>query len=161
LIWTSGARWSANCVGGLHTLVNRDQSTRREEDAHESLRSADAVASILVIDDDQELRELLAIALSDEGYEVGTAATASSAWDLFRVRHPEVILLDLWLQGQRGESFVEAYRALPNAPAALVLLSAAADLAQVAATSCADRHLAKPFELDDLLQTLAELIPAS
>ena len=119
------------------------------------------MAYILVIDDDQEIRELLAIALSDEGYEVGTAASASSALDLIRVRHPDVILLDLWLQGQRGESFVEAYRALPNAPAALVLLSAAADLAQVAATSCADRHLAKPFELDDLLQTLAELIPAS
>jgi DNA-binding response OmpR family regulator len=117
------------------------------------------VAYILVIDDDQEIRELLEIALSDEGYEVGTAASASSAMDLVNVRHPDVILLDLWLQGHTAESFIPAYRALPNARAALVLLSATSDPEGVAAANGADRYLAKPFELDDLLAIVAKSLP--
>jgi CheY-like chemotaxis protein len=118
------------------------------------------VAYILVIDDDPEIRELLEILLSDEGYEVGTAASASGAMDLIASRHPDLILLDLRLQGQTGESFTEAYRVLPNATASLVLLSAAADLEQVAATIGVDRYLSKPFDLDDLLQMLTELLGA-
>ena len=73
-------------------------------------------------------------------------------------RKPDVILLDLWLQGHMGGSFVEAYRALPNATAAVVLLSATHDLEQAAATSGADRYLAKPFDLGELLAMLAELL---
>jgi DNA-binding response OmpR family regulator len=116
------------------------------------------VSYILVIDDDPEIRELLAIALCDEGYEVGTAASANSALDLIRTRHPDLVLVDLWLRGQSGENFVQGYRALPEASAAVVLLSAAPDLEEAASVTGADRYLSKPFDLDDLLQTLDELL---
>lgn len=117
------------------------------------------MAYILVIDDDQEIRELLEIALSEEGYDVGTAASISGALNHIEERHPDLILLDLWLQGESGETFIEAYRALPDATAPLVLLSAAPDLDQGAARSDVDRYLAKPFELDDLLDIVAKSLP--
>lgn len=115
---------------------------------------------VLVIDDDQEIRELLEIALTDEGYEVKTAAGVSSAMDLIQARQPDVILLDVRLQGQTGENFLEAYRALPDATAPLVLLSAAPDLEQIAVRSGTERYLAKPFDLDDLLQVVADALQA-
>lgn len=114
---------------------------------------------ILLIDDDQDIREILEIALSDAGYEVGTAVSGSGAMDLIAERHPDLIFVDLWLQGQPGEGFIEAYRALPDATAALVLLSAAPDLDKEAVRSGVDRYLAKPFELDELLAVVAELLP--
>jgi DNA-binding response OmpR family regulator len=115
------------------------------------------VAYILILDDDRDTRELLEILLIDEGHDVGTAASVSTALDLINTRHPDLILLDLRLAGQSGESFIQNYRALPNAHAALLLLSAASDLEQVAARH-GERYLAKPYDLDELLQALAELL---
>jgi DNA-binding response OmpR family regulator len=117
------------------------------------------VAYILILDDDRETRELLEILLSEEGHEVGTAASASTALDLINTRDPDLIFLDLRLAGHSGEHFIQAYRAPPNARAPLVLLSAAADLEQVAARSGV-RYLAKPYDLDELLQTVAKLLGA-
>ena len=116
---------------------------------------------VLIVDDDQEIRELLGIALADEGYEVGAAASGSGALDLIKLRHPDLILVDLWLQGESGERFIEAYRALPDATAALVLLSAAPELDTEAGRSGVDRYLAKPFELDELLAIVAQSLPGA
>jgi len=57
-----------------------------------------------------------------------------------------------------GWSFVEQYRRAASAPAAIILMSANRDLAGIAEQLGANGHLRKPFELDDLRSTVAELL---
>ena len=113
---------------------------------------------ILVVDDDDALRELLEIVLTDEGYEVQVAGSAAQALNLARKRQPALILFDVLLGDQHGAAFVESYRQLPDATAPMLAVSALADLAAEAARIGADDFLAKPFDLDDLLARLKRVI---
>jgi len=113
---------------------------------------------ILVVEDDDALRELLEIVLTDEGYEVQVASSAAEALNLARKRQPALILFDVLLGDQHGAAFVESYRRLPDATAPMMAVSALADLAAEAARIGADDFLAKPFDLDDLLARLKRAI---
>jgi two-component system, NtrC family, response regulator AtoC len=105
---------------------------------------------VLVLDDDEAMRELLAETLESEGYRVQCAASVDVALQLVRERNPRVVLFDLTLGAQSGQAFVEAYRALPDAQAALIVLSGAPGLAHVADALQLDGYLTKPFDLDAL-----------
>src|SRR5690606_20136631 len=54
---------------------------------------------ILVVDDEQDIRELVAGVLSDEGYDCRTAADSTTALRLIDERRPSLVLLDVWLHG--------------------------------------------------------------
>ena len=54
---------------------------------------------ILVVDDEPDIRELIAGVLEDDGHGVRTAATAESAIQEVRSRTPSLVVLDVWLQG--------------------------------------------------------------
>ncbi len=54
---------------------------------------------ILIVDDEDDIRELVAGVLSDDGYETRTAATAEAALEAFDERLPSLVLLDVWLRG--------------------------------------------------------------
>jgi DNA-binding response OmpR family regulator len=116
--------------------------------------------SVLVIEDDESISALVEELLADEGYEVRCAHDAGGALDLIGQRPPAVILFDLGLPDMGGEQFVTAYRSLPNADAALIAVSGAHDLADVAAHIGADDFIAKPFDINDLLGTVKQAVPA-
>jgi len=106
---------------------------------------------VLVVDDDPDIRAMLDLALSAEGYEVVTAADGAAGLDAVRAATPDVILLDLRMPGMSGEEFTDRYRQGPGRRAPVVVVSAATDTPQRAAAIGAEAHLLKPFELDDLL----------
>ncbi|MEL6830864.1 MAG: response regulator, partial [Pseudomonadota bacterium] len=54
---------------------------------------------ILIVDDEPDIRELIAGVLEDEGYAVRTAATSEIALSAVRSRTPSLVVLDVWLQG--------------------------------------------------------------
>ena len=56
-------------------------------------------ADVLVVDDEADIRELVAGILSDEGYAVRTAADSDSALAALRARKPALLVLDIWMQG--------------------------------------------------------------
>ena len=56
---------------------------------------------ILIVDDEQDIRDLVAGVLEDEGYEARTAADSTSAIAQLRERRPSLVLLDVWLQGSQ------------------------------------------------------------
>lgn len=58
-------------------------------------------ADILVVDDETDIRELVAGILSDEGHETRTAFDADSALAAINDRVPRLVFLDIWLQGSR------------------------------------------------------------
>jgi CheY-like chemotaxis protein len=112
---------------------------------------------VLIVDDDDSIREFISMALTDDGYEVATAEEGLQALALARSWKPTLILLDMRMAGMDGWSFARAYREVPGRRAPILVVTAARDAATYAAEIEADAFLAKPFELRDLLNLVARL----
>jgi two-component system response regulator AtoC len=106
---------------------------------------------ILVVDDDEALRESLALLLAAEGYEVVTAGDANGA--LARLEEPvDVVLCDVRMPGRDGlELLPELIRRLPGAPVLLMSAYGSGDLAVEALKRGAFDYLAKPFQPSEVL----------
>jgi len=109
---------------------------------------------VLIVEDDSDIRAVLAEALELEGYEVSLAADGAQALRIARERAPDLILLDLMMPVMDGWSFRAAQLAdceLADIP--LVVVSAVG--ADRLAGFDADGILCKPFRLQDLYATVA------
>jgi CheY-like chemotaxis protein len=106
---------------------------------------------VLVVDDDESIREFVSVALTDEGYTVLTARDGAVALQWVSRQRPGVILLDMRMPVMDGWEFSRAYRATPEPHAPIIVVTAARDAADRAAQIDADGYLAKPFDLLDLL----------
>jgi CheY-like chemotaxis protein len=111
------------------------------------------------VDDEPAIREVLVSALEDEGYEVYAAPNGLAALDSVLAHPPDLILLDMRMPVMDGWAFAGAYRRLPGPHAPLVVVTAARSPRDWAASVGADGVLAKPFDLDHLLDTVTRLLP--
>ena len=112
--------------------------------------------SVLVIDDDAEVRELLSVALTADGYQVDSVSDGREALHHLR-SHAEtcIILLDLMLPVMDGVQFRTAQlrdRSLAWIPA--VVMSAAIDGARLARELGARRFVRKPLDFEDVRHAL-------
>jgi two-component system chemotaxis response regulator CheY len=114
-------------------------------------------ARVLVVDDDESIRRLIELALTQEGYEVVTAAEGRAALAEAARQPPRLILLDIRMPVLDGWGFARAYRAGPPPHAPIVVLTAARDAAEAAVRIGAEACLAKPFELSALYATVARV----
>jgi CheY-like chemotaxis protein len=109
--------------------------------------------NILLVDDDQDLREIVTLALNSVGYQVLTANDGLQALEMLRGgTTPQMILLDLWMPGLDGWGVLEKLRedkVLDAIP--VVVFSAGGDSARSAGGLS---FLPKPLDLDDLLNTV-------
>lgn len=112
---------------------------------------------VLLIDDDDTIRDFVRIALGDAGYTVETAEDGRAALDVLARFRPDVILLDVRMPRMDARDFAAAYHALPGPHAPLVVLTAARDAAGSASGIGADAFLAKPFQLADLIDVVRRL----
>jgi DNA-binding response OmpR family regulator len=106
---------------------------------------------VLIVEDDEDLREMMAQLLTLEGYDAATVANGREALDyLHRATTPHVILLDLMMPIMDGWEFRRQLEADPTlAPVPVIVLSA---LDQVRASSIhAAAYLKKPLDFDRLL----------
>lgn len=118
---------------------------------------------ILVVDDDEAIREFVSLALSDEGYVIQTAQDGADALALADQAQPSLILLDMRMPVMDGWAFVSSYRAAPKqgtvGTAPIVIMSAATDASAYAKQVKADAYLAKPFDIDQLIKTVQNFVP--
>lgn len=114
-------------------------------------------ASVLVVDDQKEIRELATLALQAAGFTVHTARNGAEALEAVQNESVKVILLDMHMPVMNGWQFVRAYRSIPANDAPVVVMTAAHDARRYALEVEADRFLSKPFELDELIATVDEL----
>ena len=113
---------------------------------------------VLIVDDDDVIRNLLGELLDGEGYAVEAAANGKEALAVLQRWRPDTILLDLMMPKMDGWRFrAEQQRQADVADVPVVILSAAHELERHAATLGAAAVVRKPFELDILLDTLARL----
>ena len=106
---------------------------------------------VLVVDDDGGIREFVRTVLLEEGYDVAEATDGRDALERAKTMRPDVILLDMRMPVMNGWEFARMYRERPGPHAPIVIVTAALDVAKDARDIGADGFLAKPFQLDDLL----------
>jgi DNA-binding response OmpR family regulator len=115
------------------------------------LRAMPALARILIVDDDDALRDTLDDFLSSEGYSVSHAANVLDARAALQQAEPDLLLLDINMPGGDGLSLAGELRSRTTLP--IVILSGKGSLVDrvVGLEVGADDYLAKPFELRELL----------
>ncbi|MFP2928362.1 response regulator [Pyxidicoccus sp. 3LG] len=107
---------------------------------------------VLVVDDDPDILEALSEILEAEGFEIRRARNGKEALERLEPDPPNLILLDLMMPVMDGWEFAQRMRQKPAvAGIPLIVLSADRNVGSKAADIGAVGHLAKPFELNDLL----------
>jgi two-component system nitrogen regulation response regulator NtrX len=113
---------------------------------------------ILIVDDEQDIRELVSGVLEDEGYSPRAAANSSEALEAISDRRPSLILLDVWLQGSKLDGLQlldEIKRRDPTLPVLMISGHGNLDTAVAAIRQGAMDFIEKPFEADHLLHLVA------
>lgn len=107
--------------------------------------------TLLVVDDDDEIRELLCDYLSEAGYRVLAAADGQQMWAQLRQHSVQLVVLDLMLPGEDGLSLCRQLQA--QAGLAVIMLSAKGSAFDriIGLEVGADDYLAKPFEPRELI----------
>ena len=107
---------------------------------------------VMVVDDDEDIRDVLKLVLEIDGYRVTTAIDGLDAWQqLNSSEPPTLILLDLMMPRMDGERFVKTLRASPLAEIPVVIISGHNDASDTAKELDGDCCLMKPVELDELM----------
>ena len=111
--------------------------------------------SILVVDDDQELRENIREILDDAGFAVTMAASGEEALDCLERQPFDVILLDLIMPGMDGKEVLPLIkRKSPSVRVIMITAFATIENAVSAMRKGADDYLTKPFKVDELLMAV-------
>jgi DNA-binding response OmpR family regulator len=113
---------------------------------------------VLVVEDDEDIREILRLILEFEGYGVDLAADGETAWQqIITSGPPALILLDLMMPGMDGEQFMHLLRSGPHADVPVVIMSGNKTDRSKIEELHADALLTKPVELDELMPIIRRL----
>ncbi|MGA7298174.1 MAG: sigma-54 dependent transcriptional regulator [Rhodanobacteraceae bacterium] len=121
-----------------------------------------SIARILVVDDEPDIRDLVADILIDEGYAVEQAANVDEARARKREWHPELILLDIWMPGQDGISLLREWVNAGPLDASVIMMSGhgSIETAVEATRLGAWDFIEKPIALAKLLLTVQRALEA-
>jgi DNA-binding response OmpR family regulator len=122
-----------------------------------------ACPTILIVEDDIALQDLLAALLEDERYRTLRAGTGAEALAQLAARRPDLVLLDLRLPDIDGYELCQRIRATHGAQLPILMLSANRDPRDVieALHIGATDYLRKPFETEELLLEIRSYLPSA
>ncbi len=109
---------------------------------------------ILIIDDEDDIRDLIAGILEDEGYETRQAHDADSGLNEIARRRPSLVFLDIWMQGSRldGLQLLDVFQSQhPDMPVVMISGHGNVETAVSAIRRGAYDYIEKPFKIDRLL----------
>ena len=121
-------------------------------------------ADILIVDDEADICELVAGILQDEGFATRTARNSDSALAAIQARRPNLVFLDIWLQGSRldGLQLLGAVKELhPELPVVMISGHGNIETAVAAIKNGAYDFIEKPFKADRLLLIADRALEAS
>jgi two-component system nitrogen regulation response regulator NtrX len=111
-------------------------------------------SDILIVDDESDICELVAGLLQDEGYGTRTARDSDSALNEIKARRPNLVFLDIWLQGSRldGLQLLDQFKELhPDMPVVMISGHGNIETAVAAIKRGAYDFIEKPFKADRLV----------
>ena len=117
--------------------------------------------SVLVVEDDKNIRELLQLYLEKEGYAVTVAADGGQGLDKFRAIKPDLVLLDVMMPVMDGWAVCRAIREEGDTP--VIMLTAKGELDDKVAglRAGADDYITKPFEMKEVLARIEAVLRRS
>ncbi len=121
-------------------------------------------SDILVVDDEEDIRELVSGILSDEGHETRTAGDSDSALQSIAERVPRLIFLDIWLQGSRLDGLAlldEIKTRHPHVPVVMISGHGNIETAVSAIRRGAYDFIEKPFKADRLVLVAERAVETS
>jgi two-component system OmpR family response regulator len=122
------------------------------------------MAEVLIVDDDPDIRGILAFTMEDAGYQVREAGDGAQAIAAMEKKAPDCLVLDLMMPGVDGFGVLRSKRQLGIAPEArvLILTCKTAERDYVRGWELgADEYLTKPFDPDELVDKVRELLKCS
>ena len=149
----------AVCSESLETIPA--DRARSQHDPTDAIESLDGV-SVLVVDDDEYSREVVAAHLQVRQASVLTAASAAHAMDVLQTHHVDVLIADIGMPEEDGYALIRRVRALSaprlaSIPAAALTAFARAEDRQQALQAGFQLHLAKPIDARSLVAAVASL----
>lgn len=114
--------------------------------------------TVLIVEDDPDLRMMTMLMLEDTGYRVSAARDGHEALRLVAEQMPALILLDMRMPEMNGWQFAAAFREQYGRAAPIVVVTAARDAAIRAQEIDAEGYLNKPFDMDVLIATVARFV---
>jgi two-component system, NtrC family, nitrogen regulation response regulator NtrX len=119
------------------------------------VKNGSLIASeILIIDDEEDIRDLISGILSDEGYATRVAGDSEGALAAVRARRPQLVILDIWLQGSKLDG-IEVLDVLtrehPDLPVVMISGHGTIETAVASIRKGAYDFIEKPFKSDRLL----------
>ncbi len=113
---------------------------------------------VLVVEDEQSLREPLVYLLEKEGYEVLDAADGNAAIELFKSTNPDIVLLDLMMPGMSGNEVCRVIRQTSNVPV-IMLTAKDSEIDKVVGLEIgADDYVTKPYSTRELLARMKAVL---
>ena len=113
---------------------------------------------VMIADDDPGIVDSLSMMLEFEGYEVTSTLNGASLLDMDN-NLPDLLLLDIWMSGIDGRDICKKLKQQPHTSRLpILMISASKDIQSSAFEAGADDFLAKPFEMDELLQKIQQNI---
>jgi excisionase family DNA binding protein len=137
--------------GDLDAFLARSGPARRQ-----------AGPAVLVVDDDDRMRELVRVELEREGYDVQEAASADEGLSSIATRTPELVLLDVMMPHVDGWEMLRRIQERHGVGAIPVLMFSGQvdeDARRQAASSGARGFVGKPFDLDELVEQAKAIVP--
>ncbi|MEM1396874.1 MAG: sigma-54 dependent transcriptional regulator [Pseudomonadota bacterium] len=121
-------------------------------------------ADILVVDDEADIRDLVSGILEDEGHAPRAAANSDATFEALRQRVPQLVILDVWLQGSRldGIEILDALKEMhPELPVVIISGHGSVETAVSAIKKGAYDFVEKPFNADRLILAVTRALEAS
>src|SRR5689334_14610410 len=145
----------ANAAPGFVSSSVRKARTKPSGTTRQQLQTGELMAAeILIVDDEADIRDLVAGILEDEGYETRTAKNSDDALAAVALRRPNLVFLDIWLQGSRldGLQLLDALKQEhPELPIVMISGHGNIETAVAAIKQGAYDFIEKPFKADRLV----------
>lgn len=117
------------------------------------------MSKILIVDDEQPIRQTLAFTLKRQNYEVDEAATCQEAWTQLEQRSYDLILMDLRLNGDSGLDLLERVKkSYPQSEVMMITAFGTVDSAVEAMKLGACDYITKPFHREELLHRVKNIL---
>ena len=115
-------------------------------------------ATILLIEDDRNISELLQLYLEKEGYSVTAAYDGRQGLDVFHTVQPDLILLDVMMPVMNGWETCRAIRAESQVPIIMLTAKSETDDKVLGLKTGADDYITKPFEMREVLARIEAIL---
>src|SRR5476651_1233703 len=129
-----------------------------------SKHGSQIASEILIVDDEEDIRDLIAGILRDEGFETRVAGDSDGALNAVRQRRPQLVVLDIWLQGSKldGIQVLDTLkREQPDLPVVMISGHGSIETAVASIKKGAYDFIEKPFKADRLIHVVARALEAT